>query len=169
MACLLLLCAVVLLVGALRLRQATGIPWARVRTTDTSGWRQIEQPLISRRYGLVGKPDYLIETRTGLIPVEVKPSRTAVEPYDSDLMQLAAYCLLIEDTTGRSPSYGLLRYAQHTFHMPYTPALRAELVELIEELRDSQDMPDIGRSHSSAARCRGCGFYAACDDRLGSF
>jgi CRISPR-associated exonuclease Cas4 len=169
MAYLLLICAVVLLAGALRLRRATGIPWARVRTTDTSGWRRIERPLISQRYGLVGKPDYLLETRGGLIPVEVKPSRTAQEPYDSDLMQLAAYCLLIEDTTGHAPRYGLLRYAQHTFHMPYTSALRAELLMLIEELRDSRNAPDVQRSHSSAARCRSCGFYAVCDDRLGSF
>jgi CRISPR-associated exonuclease Cas4 len=166
---LLLICAAVLLIGAIRLRRATGIPWARVRMSDTSDWRPMERPLISQRYGLVGKPDYVLETRAGLIPVEVKPSRRATEPYDSDLMQLAAYCLLIEDTTSHAPRYGLLRYAEYTFHMPYTPALRAELLELIEELRNSRTAPDVARSHSSAARCQGCGFYAVCDDRLGSF
>ena len=169
MAYILLICAVALLAGALRLRRTTGIPWTRVRATDTSGWRRSERPLISQRYGLVGKPDYLLETRAGLIPVEVKPSRTAPEPYDSDLMQLAAYCLLVEDTTGHAPRYGLLRYAQHTFHMRYTPALRAELLLLVEELRASRNAPDVARSHTSAARCRSCGFYAVCDDRLGSF
>ncbi|HEX6289356.1 MAG TPA: CRISPR-associated protein Cas4 [Herpetosiphonaceae bacterium] len=166
MAYVLLACAVVLLAVALRLRRATGIPWARVQASDTGGWRAAEAPLISQRYGLVGKPDYVLETRDGLIPIEVKPSRTAPEPYDSDLMQLVAYCLLIEDTTGAAPPYGLLRYARHTFRVPYTRALRAELIELIEELRQRREAQDVPRSHDSAARCRGCGFYSMCDDRL---
>jgi CRISPR-associated exonuclease Cas4 len=166
MAYVLLVCAVVLLVLALRLRRATGVPWARIQAADTGGWRRTESPLISQRYGLVGKPDYVLETRGGLIPIEVKPGRQAVEPYESDLMQLAAYCLLIEDTTGRAPRYGLLRYAQHTFQMPYTAALRSELLALIEEMRKQRTAQDVERSHESSARCRGCGFYSVCDDRL---
>jgi CRISPR-associated exonuclease Cas4 len=166
MASILLIGAAVLLVLALRLRRATGIPWARIQATDTGGWRRAEAPLMSQRYGLVGKPDYVLETRAGLIPIEVKPGRQATEPYESDLMQLAAYCLLIEDTTGRAPRYGLLRYAQCTFQMPYTSALRSELLALIAEMREQQTAQDVGRSHASPARCRGCGFYSVCDDRL---
>lgn len=165
-AVLLALAALVLLALALRLRRSTGIPWAPVRATDTGGWRQIEQPLISRRYGLVGKPDYLLETRAGVVPVEVKPSRRATTPYESDLMQLAAYCLLVEETTGRAPQYGLLRYADDTFRLPYTSAVRSALLELLEELRADRAADDVARSHQQAARCRGCGFNAMCDDRL---
>jgi CRISPR-associated exonuclease Cas4 len=163
---LLLACALGLLLLALRMRRATGIPWTRVQATDTGGWRRAEAPLVSQRYGLTGKPDYVLETRAGLIPVEVKPGRSAPEPYESDLMQLAAYCLLIEETTGRAPRYGLLRYRQHTFKLPYTAALRAELLELIEEMRYDHPAQDLPRSHDSAARCRGCGFYETCEDRL---
>lgn len=163
---LLLVCALGLLVLALRLRRATGLPWTHVQSSDTSGWRRADEPLVSQRYGLVGKPDYVLETRGGLIPVEVKPSRRAAAPYESDLMQLAAYCLLIEDTTGRAPSYGLLRYAEQTFKLPYTPALRSELLALLEEMRQNRNAQDVERSHDSAARCRSCGFYSACDDRL---
>jgi CRISPR-associated exonuclease Cas4 len=166
MAYVLLVCAVGLLILALWLRRASGVPWARIKATDTGGWRRMEAPLISRQYGLVGKPDYILETRAGTIPIEVKPGRRAAQPYESDLMQLAAYCLLIEDTTGRAPRYGLLRYAQHSFQMPYTPALRAELLDLIAEMRQRSTAQDVRRSHSSAARCAGCGFYAVCDDRL---
>lgn len=158
--------AVVLLLLAWRLRRATGLPWARVRSSDTSGWRRSEQPLISRRYGLVGKPDYLLDTRGGLIPVEVKPSRRAAAPYESDLMQLAAYCLLIEDTTGRAPRYGLLRYAAQTFRLPYTPAVRAELLQLLAAMRADEVAAEVHRSHGQPARCRGCGFNGACDERL---
>lgn len=163
---LLLLCAAVLLVVALRMRQASGLPWARVLVSDTNGWHKADAPLISRRYGLVGQPDYLLATRAGIVPVEVKPGRTASEPYESDLMQLAAYCLLVEDVTGRAPKYGLLRYAAHTFRLPYTRHIRAELLELVEEMRQDRAADDVARSHQQPRRCRGCGFHESCDDRL---
>ncbi len=161
----LLLLAGALLLAALRLRRSTGVPWARVRSSDT-GWRPAEAPLISQRYGLVGTPDYLLESRGGVIPIEVKPGRVADEPYESDLMQLAAYCLLVEDTTGRAPPYGLLRYATHTFRLEYTPAIRAELLVILEDMRADRFADDVPRSHDQPARCRGCGFYTQCDDRL---
>ncbi len=167
MSWLLLIVAVLLLVAALRLRRASGLPWARIRMADTGGWRPADQPLLSHRYGLVGKPDYLLETRAGLIPVEVKPSRKAMVPYGGDLMQLAAYCLLVEDVTRQAPPYGLLRYATQTFRMPYTTAVRADLLALLDELRQDRDADDVARSHQQAARCRGCGFYGQCEDRLG--
>ncbi len=163
---LLLLCAVLLLAAALRLRRATGLPWARVLVSDTNGWRKAERPLVSRRYGLVGQPDYLIETRSGVVPVEVKPSRTAREPYASDLMQLAAYCLLVEEATGHAPRYGLLRYATDTFRLQYTDALRTEVLALLDDIRQDREAADVPRSHQQSARCRGCGFHDSCDDRL---
>ncbi len=167
MSWILLIVAVLLLVAALRLRRASGLPWARIRIADTGSWRAADQPLMSYRYGLVGKPDYLLETRAGLIPVELKPSRRAKTPYAGDLMQLAAYCLLVEDATQQAPPYGLLRYATHTFRMPYTAAVRAHLLALLDELRQDRDADEVARSHQQAARCRGCGFYTQCEDRLG--
>ncbi len=167
MSWILLIVAVLLLVAALRLRRASGLPWARIRIADTGSWRAADQPLMSYRYGLVGKPDYLLETRAGLIPVELKPSRRAKTPYAGDLMQLAAYCLLVEDATQQAPPYGLLRYATHTFRMPYTAAVRADLLALLDELRQDRDADEVARSHQQAARCRGCGFYTQCEDRLG--
>lgn len=163
---LLLLAALGLLILALRLRRSTGVPWARVARSDTNGWRRADEPLISQRYGVVGKPDYLIETRHGLVPIEVKPGRTAREPYDSDLMQLAVYCLLIEDTTGRAPPYGLLRYKSQTFKLPYTPTLRTHVLALLDDIRADRQAEDVPRSHHQAARCRACGFWSSCDDRL---
>ncbi len=73
------LIGLVLLWYALKLRRSTGIPWSRVRSQDVRG-RELEKPLYARRYGLAGKPDYLIEKRGQLIPVEVKPTRRASEP-----------------------------------------------------------------------------------------
>lgn len=161
----LLVLGLLLLLWAWRLRHATGLPWARVASSDTGG-RRVEQPLFAPRYGLVGKPDYLIERGGGLIPVEVKPSRRAQEPYYSDMMQLAAYCLLVEETSGRAPHYGLLRYAEATFRIPYNRELRNELLAILEAMRADGAADDCDRDHDEARRCRGCGFYAVCEQAI---
>lgn len=161
----LLLCAILVLWYALRLRRHTGIPWARVVRQDTVG-RTLDRPLYTRRYGLTGQPDYLLERRGRLIPVEVKPSRRAPAPYESDLMQLAAYCLLVEETYGDAPPYGLLRYAEHTFRLDYTDAVRDQLLDLLDEMRAALDDDDCSRSHDDWRRCAGCGFADECDESL---
>jgi CRISPR-associated exonuclease Cas4 len=158
-----------LLVGlwALRMRRATGLPWAPVRYSDTRQ-RAVEKPLFARRYGLTGKPDYVIERRGYLIPVEVKPGRMASRPYESDLMQLAAYCLLVEETSGTAPPYGLLRYAEHTFRLDYTEHVRDDLLLILDEMRAALDEDDCDRSHDEPQRCFNCGFYSQCEAALGS-
>ena len=161
----LLALAFVLLVWALRIRQRTGLPWAPVRSQDVRG-RELEKPLIARRIGLTGKPDYIIEQRGASIPVEVKPGRQARVPYESDLMQLAAYCVLIEETEGAPPPYGLLRYAEHTFRLDYTPQVREDVLTLIDEMREALDAADCARSHDEPRRCQACGFFNVCEDAL---
>jgi CRISPR-associated exonuclease Cas4 len=161
----LLLLALLTLLWAARLRASTGLPWAPVVYQDTGGHAP-EQTLVSRRHGLSGRPDYLISSRGRMIPVEVKPGRRAAEPYDSDLMQLAAYCLLVEETTGVAPPYGLLRYAERTFRLDYTPRVRDELLDMLDTMREALDAPDCGRSHDQPQRCRACGFYEQCDEAL---
>lgn len=161
----LLLVALMALFAGTRLRGRTGLPWAPVRYRDTGGHAP-EKPLIARRLGLVGKPDYLLEQRGRTIPVEVKPGRMAGRPYESDLMQLAAYCVLVEETSGTAPPYGLLRYAEQTFRLDYTPAVRGDVLALLDDMRADLDVADCGRSHDDAARCYGCGFFEQCDQAL---
>lgn len=162
----LLLLAFLVGVLALRMRRQTGLPWAPVRYSDTR--RQVvEKPLFARRFGLTGKPDYVIERRGSLIPVEVKPGRRASRPYESDLMQLAAYCLLVEETSGTAPPYGLLRYAERTFRLDYTPAVRDGLLLTLDEMRATLENDHCDRSHDEPQRCRSCGFYSQCDEALG--
>jgi hypothetical protein len=54
-----------------RRRGKTDIPAGEVVYED-AGPRHVEAPLSSHRYRLSSKPDYLIETREGLVPVELK-------------------------------------------------------------------------------------------------
>jgi CRISPR-associated exonuclease Cas4 len=158
--------ALALLTAAALLRRRSGLPWARVLAEDVGVRRAPQRPLYARRYGLAGQPDYLIERRGALIPVELKPSRRAPRPYQSDLMQLAAYCLLLEETSGEAPPYGLLRYADATFRLAYTDAVRAELLDTLEAMRDLLEADDAARSHAEPARCAACGLRHVCDEAL---
>ena len=48
-----------------RQRQSSGLPAGTVVYQDTEEMEAPERPLRSRRYGLVGRPDYLVQTREG--------------------------------------------------------------------------------------------------------
>ena len=54
-----------------RTQQQTGLPVGEVVYNDTGAWQKVEEPLISRRYGLVGKPDYLVQ-----VTDQGRPSRS---------------------------------------------------------------------------------------------
>ena len=120
---------------------------------------------LTRKYGLTGKPDYVVETRAGLIPIEVKSRPAPSEPYDSHIWQLAAYCLLVEEFENQTPAYGIISYADAALEIDYTTAMRRELLAILDEMRRTS-RGDVKRSHKDARRCAGCGYRQACDQSL---
>lgn len=151
--------------GAAR-RAAAGLPGGRVVYSDTRTWGPVEQALYDPVWDLTGKPDYLIRQGRMLIPVEVKSGRTPPAPYDSHIYQLAAYCLLVERVMHVRPEYGLIHYPGRTYRVDYTASLERSLKDLLDEIRLGQRKRTLDRSHEDPARCRGCGFKTACDQRL---
>jgi CRISPR-associated exonuclease Cas4 len=167
LAFILLVLALLLWFFAQRTRQASGLPAGQVVYSDTGGWMRPEKPLFSATLQLTGKPDYLVRQGAAYIPVEVKSGRAPAEgPYASHVYQLAAYCALVAETYQRRPAYGLIKYADRTVAVDFTPALEAELSDLLDEIRADSEVDDVARSHSSAARCRACGFREVCDESL---
>ena len=169
----LLLLALLLALGGLALwlysrhqRMASGLPAGKVVYADTGAWQRCEQPLFSPRYQLVGKPDYLVEERGTLVPVEVKPGRTAPAPYEGDILQLAAYCLLVEETHGPRPPYGYLKYRQAVFRLEYSEGLRRRLLDTLTTMRQEQRAADVAPGHNEPQRCLRCGQRDACQRRL---
>lgn len=159
--------AVLLLLAAHQLRQRSGLPPGEIVYDDTSG--RAGEVLTSGRYGLRGKPDYLIEGDAGgLIPVEVKSGAapSSGNPYLSHLMQLAVYFLLVEDVLGRPVPYGLIRYRNRTVRVMNTESLRANLLDILGQMRKAQTDGDVRRSHTQARRCRNCSVAYACAERL---
>jgi len=147
-------------------RRETGLPRGRVIYVDTGAWERCERPLFSNRQRLTGRPDYLVRSPRGLIPVEIKSGRAPQQPYPAHVLQLAAYCLLVEEQEGRAPLHGILKYEDRAFEIDYTPALRAELLHVLDDMRQDLAARSVDRSHDEAGRCQGCGYRDQCDQRL---
>ncbi|MGB9606821.1 MAG: CRISPR-associated protein Cas4, partial [Bryobacteraceae bacterium] len=111
-----------------------------------------------------GRPDYLLDDRGRTVPVEVKPGRRAAQPYLGDVMQLAAYGLLLEEVTGEMPPYGLLRYSNATFEVPFNRDLFQKVLELLGEMEGVRQEKEVPRSHNDATRCAACGLRYACGE-----
>jgi CRISPR-associated exonuclease Cas4 len=163
----LLLLAALLWLLAQRARRGTGLPTGRVVYSDTGGGTRPPRALFSEALRLTGKPDYLVRHRGRYVPVEVKSGRAPADgPHPGHIYQLAAYCALVTEAYGKRPSHGLIRYADKTLAVDYTPALEAELRSLLAAMRADDGAADVARSHESAARCRACGFRDVCEESL---
>ena len=165
---------VLVLLGLFSLRrsqtlyQESGLPAGRLVYVDEidDAWQINDRPLYSPTYRLTGKPDYLVETVNGLVPVEIKSAKAPPVPYVGHLLQVAAYCLLVEEDTGRSPPHGWLKYADALFEVDFSSELRRELLDTMAEMRQSYQAKRVRRSHNQPNKCRACGFYEACDEAL---
>jgi CRISPR-associated exonuclease Cas4 len=172
LALLLLLVGIVAIIGSRRARSATGLPSGRVVYADTSRWQRAERPLFSRRHQLAGKPDYLVRENCArenraIVPVEVKSSRAPAQgPREGHILQLAAYCLLVEETEGARPTFGIIKYADEAFRVDNTQELDRALLATLDAMRRDLAHGQAHRSHADPARCRRCGVRAACDERL---
>ena len=155
-----------LLFRARSAQQRAGLPAGRVAYVDTGAWDRCERPLFSSVHRLAGRPDYLVRSRAGVVPVEVKSGAAPQRPYPGHVLQLAAYCLLVEETEGQEPPFGILKYRDRAFEIDYTPALRARLLEVIDEMRAGLYAAEVPRDHDEPARCRACGYGERCDQRL---
>ncbi|MBZ0291118.1 MAG: CRISPR-associated protein Cas4 [Anaerolineae bacterium] len=154
--------------------------WWRARRR----WRQLDMPagtpvyqdtretpgglLISRGYGLNGKPDFLLRQGGMVIPVEVKTGKTPARPYPGHVMQLAAYCVLVEENYGVRPPHGVIRYPERQFTVTFTAALEESLANILDAMRQQRRMAAVHRSHSNPRVCRACGYRERCDERLGA-
>jgi CRISPR-associated exonuclease Cas4 len=157
-------------------RATTGLPAGRLVYSDTTRWQPVERPLFSRSQRLTGRPDYLVRHGRDVIPVEVKSGHAPPRgPYASHLLQLAAYCLLVEEAYGRRPSYGIILYADdgaradqasQAFEIDYSVDLEAELLTVLDAMRCALVEGDAPRDHDEVARCQACSYRGSCEQAL---
>ena len=146
------------------MRQKNGLLSGQVIYSDLD---RPAQALYSRSLALSGKPDYIVQDKKGsLIPVEIKSGR-AQEPHRGHMLQLAAYCLLVEENYNVAVPYGILVYADKRQHkIEFDKHLRADLLRTIEEMRRSPEGRPPQRGHSQRQKCRFCSFSQGCQSRL---
>jgi CRISPR-associated exonuclease Cas4 len=162
---LLLAAGGVLVVISRRWEAEAGIPGGRVVSVDLAGDGRPADPMTDEALGLRGRPDLVLEAGGRWTPVEIKSAQAPPMPYLSHILQLAAYCRLVEVTYGHRPSHGILHYADRTYSLPYTRPLEREMLRMIGRIQaQAGGLPD--RSHQEGGRCAACGYAAICDQRL---
>jgi CRISPR-associated exonuclease Cas4 len=165
LAALLLLASAVLWWLARRRRREAGLPAGRVIAADSR-----EEPgrtLVARSIRLRGRPDLLVRRGGAIIPVEVKTGRTPARPHRGHVLQLLAYCLLIEETYGVRPPHGLLRYPAREFRVDFDVAAERTLRAAVDEIRRAKaTAAERHRGHGQRGRCAACGYREQCAERL---
>jgi CRISPR-associated exonuclease Cas4 len=164
------LLATLLLFLARRSRSKTGIPSGEIFYHDLVGQPFQAEVLCSPRWGISGKPDCLIRTPDGIVPVEFKKSKKPPargEVYPNHMIQNLAYCALVEDQMGTRVPYGLVIYAGHQVRrVEYTDATRLWLQQVVADIRLARTLPQVRRNHQLRGRCSGCGLRSQCDQSL---
>jgi len=122
-------------------------------------------PVLRSAIGLTGRPDYVLELDEGLVPVEVKTGRTPRGPLFSHVLQLAAYCYLVEENRGKV-AYGIVRYAEGEHHIEYDDQLRTLLLAKVKAMRRHLAGAPVHRDHAREGKCRSCSRRAQCPERL---
>ncbi len=158
-------------IGALllsrRWQRESGLPRGKVIYTDGGTWHQNNEVLYDTALRLAGKPDYLVEERSGcIVPVEVKSGSAPELPWPGHVLQLIAYCRLVEASYGVRPSHGILQYADRAFSIDYTQTLEQDLIDTLHDIHNDQQADNVNRDHADPGRCNGCGYSSICEQSL---
>ncbi|HSH04533.1 MAG TPA: PD-(D/E)XK nuclease family protein [Anaerolineae bacterium] len=147
--------------------QRAGLPAGDVIASDMGHWYPQKEPLYDPELELTGQPDYLIQTPEGdIVPVEVKSTPAPPEPYASHVLQLAAYCVLVEANYGQRPFYGILQYRDRAFAIDFTAELEEDFLDVLAQMRADIYRDEVDRDHQDIRRCLRCGVRDYCDQRL---
>lgn len=170
MAATLLVLALLLFLLAARSRRKTGITAGEIYYQDLAGQPFSGEPLRSAALGISGKPDCLIRTAGGTVPVELKKSSKPPargEVYPNHMIQALAYCALVEDQLKERVPYALVIYAgQQVRRVDFTDARRQWLLSTIQEVELARERQTANRTHDHRGRCVGCGVRSHCDQAL---
>jgi len=121
--------------------------------------------LRSELHGLQGRPDFILEVEGEAVPVELKTGRTPKGPLFSHILQVAAYCLLLEDE-GEKVSHGILRYEETEHEVEFNGDMRQMVLGKLEEMRSLMQSGRVHRNHNRPGKCRSCSRRERCPERL---
>ena len=124
------------------------------------------KPFFSNKYKITGKPDFIIKNNNCYIPVEVK-SGFCTEPQKNHIVQLAAYCQLLEENYERFCPYGIIVYSDRSrYKIPFDPKIRFELETALKNMRKIMKTGKILRNHNDFSKCNNCSMRSYCDFKI---
>jgi len=125
------------------------------------GWIQ-ERYFRSKSLGLHGKIDLIEDDGDVLTPIERKRAESG-EYYESDEVQLAAYCMLLEDQIDEPVNVGYIYLfstdERHAVHI--TERHRRTVREIIRRIR-SMTVDDIPPLTDNPSKCEACSARSYC-------
>ena len=128
--------------------------------------RERPKLFVSTRYGLSGRPDAVLLEGDLHIPVEVKTGRTPRGPLFSHILQIASYCLLMEEEYGKAPPYGVIRYGDGSHDIEYNEDLKRLVLQKMGEMRACIAKGEAHRNHNRPGKCLHCSRRSVCPERL---
>ena len=139
-------------------------------TIETPDGLTDDTPILkSSTYNLAGRPDFIIKKDDNRIPVEIKTGRPPRAPFFSHILQIGAYCLLTEETFGKKPALGQIRYGidNKPHEIIWDVKLKNLVVEKLEEMNDIlAGKLEAHRNHKRAGKCNSCSRRKNCPERL---
>lgn len=124
------------------------------------------QLFVSEKYGLSGRPDYILEKDGEKIPVDIKTGRIPRGPLFSHILQVGAYCILMEDEFGKAPPYGLLKYGENVQEIDYNAELKGLVLEKLSMMKEALKTSNVHRNHNRVGKCRTCSKRKECPEKL---
>lgn len=122
--------------------------------------------IFSEKYRLAGKPDYIVKRKNNYIPIEVKKVESN-SPFKNHILQLASYCLLLEDKFKKEVPFGVLVYSKgQQFKIPFDENLRRELSKIISNIKNSIRKKSVMRNHNFVNRCLFCSYRHVCNQKI---
>ena len=122
--------------------------------------------LLSKDRNISGRPDFVVESDGTIMPVEFKSGRVPSGPLFSHVIQVSAYCRLVEDNYGKRPDYGLIYYGTKRFAVDYDDEMEKLLMRKVAEMRKAARAGEAHRNHNRPGKCVSCSRRSVCDERL---
>jgi CRISPR-associated exonuclease Cas4 len=115
---------------------------------------------------LVGRIDVILRDGKWFMPEERKTTiLEGKSPLDGDVLQVFAYCYLINANLGPVQK-GILKYQNQRFDLNFSQAATDSLIQVLQRIKSLQNEQNVNRSHQFRARCVGCRAHTICFQSL---
>ena len=142
------------------------IKYAKINETITYVAQKDNKDFISTKYGLRGKPDYIVEKEGEHIPIETKTGRVPKGPLFSHMIQVIAYCMLLEDTMKKKPPYGILRYDKNIYRITYDENMKKLVLQMKDSIVQAMNTREAHRNHNRKGKCIYCSRRHICPEKI---